>query len=507
MRAKVWTLWLTTSAGLAGALGASACTPDCADAEDIQIALADGTRAGLLKCPTNQTSGGSGGTTLACTPSAKKAPIDDSCGVFVRAAGDDSNEGTKDRPVQTLSKALELARERAVPVYACAETMVEEPTALIVEAGALIFGGLDCAAAEPNAWAYTDEKKTEIAATGVTVRLEKGTGTELHDLRILARTSTQPGKSSVALIANEVTARLVRLEIEARDGAEGEDGAPYSDGATAGSIGTKGVNACSGLQAPGAIAPFNACSSGGDGGSGSTIMGGNGSPGLPNDGPPNFGAGETGAALCTDGTDGTPGTPGSKGPKGEGPGSLDAVQGHMGVSGQNGTPGSPGKGGGGGGGTRSVINNVNQCPGGTSVGASGGSGASGGCGGEGGVGGTAGGSSIGVVSLRSSLTFEASTIAAGKGGAPGLGGIGQSGGVGGTAGGPGGASSGNVKAACKGGRGGNGGAGGDGGNGVGGHSVGIAFTQTTEMPAPSGVTITFGDAGTDGVAAPRLQFQ
>lgn len=515
MRAKLWGVLLRGAAGLVGALGAAGCTAkECdPDAPGIRELTESTERAGLLLCPSGVGSSGDGGPNPACIPSDNKAPVDDACGIFVRAKGDDTNEGTKAQPVRTLSKALDLAQKKGVPVFACAEKMAVEPTRLSVEAGMLIFGGLDCEAEAPNTWAHTDAKKTEVGTPSnddVPVLLKKGSGTELHDLLIVAEAASTPGKSSIAVIANEVTARFIRVTIEARDGAKGEDGAPFSSPAMAGEDGTSGATACTGNPVFGGVGPSNVCSSGGDGGSGGTTVGSSGTTGLPDNGIPNYGAGESSMAPCASGADGEPGMPGADGANGDGLGTLNAMDGYVGESGKDGTLGSHGRGGGGGGGSKSVINNVNQCPGGTSVGASGGSGASGGCGGAGGNGGKFGGSSIGVVSLRSTLTFESSEIRVGNGAAPGFGNNGQSGGVGGELGGAGGVGSGNVKAACKGGRGGNGGAGGFGGNGVGGHSIGIAYTVMTETYEPSGISdqdIKIGAAGAGGVAVTLQKFE
>jgi hypothetical protein len=76
-------------------------------------------------------SGGDGGTNPACVPSENNGPVSDDCGVFVATSGKDGNEGTKESPVATLAKAVELAEGKSRRVYACAE-MFEEALVLDV---------------------------------------------------------------------------------------------------------------------------------------------------------------------------------------------------------------------------------------------------------------------------------------------------------------------------------------------------------------------------------------
>jgi hypothetical protein len=100
-----------------------------------------------------------GGVDTACVPSSAAGPIASTCGVFASSsAGSDDNTGAKDKPVQTLAKAISLAKSKNQPVYACAEAFAE---ALEVPEGVTIFGGLDCTAPE---WAYVGAtSKTTIS--------------------------------------------------------------------------------------------------------------------------------------------------------------------------------------------------------------------------------------------------------------------------------------------------------------------------------------------------------
>jgi hypothetical protein len=103
--------------------------------------------------------GSDGGTPVECVPSESTAIVADTCGVFVAVSGDDSNDGTKDSPVATLGKAVELAGAGSSKrVYACAETFEE---ALVLDGGIEMYGGLDCA----KGWAYAGAtSKTTLTA-------------------------------------------------------------------------------------------------------------------------------------------------------------------------------------------------------------------------------------------------------------------------------------------------------------------------------------------------------
>jgi hypothetical protein len=455
--------------------------------------------------------GGSGGASTsstggagACDPSQGEGLIDDACGVFVRASGDDTDSGTKASPVATLARAIELATEANKPVFACAEVFSE---AVVVPAGTVIYGGLDCAAG----WAYVgDEARTTIAppAGEIPLKLVKGGSgaTRLVDIIAEAAPGTPgTGQSSIAAIVNDVDATFERCDLIAGDGADGAPGetpqtsvGPTSkdDPAIKGKPGTK---ACSGGGSgnPGAPATENAlCKSsiGGAGGTGLETTGGKGDDGkpLPVPNPSNYGIGGdgAGASSCESGESSNVG---AKGARGAGATALGEISssGYTGVEGSPGGAGAPGQGGGGGGGAKGAAG----C-----FGASGGSGGAGGCGGGGGSGGKAGGSSIALISLGASLTFKGVKLTAGSGGSGGAGAPGQVGGVGG-AGGPGGAGD-TAKMTlpgCAGGQGGPGGSGGGGGGGRGGHSIGIAFTGAAPGAATlSGATITTQMAGEGG---------
>ncbi|MGK4006745.1 PGRS family protein [Sorangium sp. So ce1036] len=447
---------------------------------------------------------------------------DGTCGVFVSARGDDSNRGTPDEPVKTFGRAIELAYSRAGAriIYACAgegQTFTEQ---VVVSESVTIYGGLDCASAWE--WIGGDTKTLLTAGEGEVPLRMRGAGTvHLEDLHIVAQSTGAQvpegerkgdGMSSIAMIVDGMTVQFKRCALEAGDAAPGADGAPYEGdefSAPNGPDGLPGVDACSeGAAALGGAEVTNDCgtpeldddSSGGSGGLGQVSSGGYGNQGSPT-GPAspvdNRGSGESALGeSCTPGGAGEAGGNGAPGDNAPAPGTISS-NGYAGAPGADGQRGKPGQGGGGGGGARGAPANSQdrRCPdagGQARAGASGGSGGAGGCGGKGGRGGRPGGSSIALLSIDASLSFEDVTLRAGKGGDGGDGGFGQEGGNGGVGGRRGELVPGSygLLPACDGGLGGTGGTGGRGGGGQGGHSVGIAWrgSQVTDSSEPPSIT-------------------
>lgn len=443
--------------------------------------------------------GGTGGTPINCIPSDDgKSAVDATCGVFVSATGDDGATGAQDKPVQSLKKAAVLAMAGDKRIYACAEELAG---ATQLPAGITVYGGLDCGVL-PRSWKYIGDKtKTTITADAETIplTLASGAGTKLFDLHVIAKAAVNPGGSSIAVVADQVTAELTRCAFDAGDAQAGAPGQKYSSAAQAGVAGEQGASACSGATVNGGNPVSSMCgaldSSSGNGGQGFSASGGPGGPGLPN-GTPNGGLADSGAG-CDLGTTGDNGASGMPGLGALGLGTISTA-GFAGVIGGPGLVGPPGQGGGGGGGAKGGTGAGKCLMAAMAGGAAGGSGGSGGCGGAGGKGGNPGGSSIALLSLGSSLTFSAVTLSTGAGGVGGDGGAGQDGG------GPGSPGKGGVvpmtatslSVGCDGGLGGTGGKGGKGGGGIGGHSIAIAFTGTE--PAKSGWMATTGKFGAGG---------
>ncbi|WP_437713050.1 PGRS family protein [Sorangium sp. So ce448] len=494
MRRMDWSGVVVVLAGLAVAAGAGCGTlsPDCPH---------------RFRCEPVAGSGGGGGTPEECVPNESGRAVEDQCGVFVAASGDDAGAGTKGAPVKTLREAVARAKQEGATrrVYACAE---ELQGASEVPGGVAIFGGLDCA----GGWGWIGEtKKTEItAAEGeIPLVMRGGDGAvRVEDVHVTARAidpsnEEARGMSSVAVVAESIAVELARCTLEAGDAADGRDGEPYEEPALAGEQGNPGKDACSAeIVVPGGV-KRNTCgtpddpsddSTGGRGGIGELDSGGDGGTGTPT-GAENRGSGQN-TATCTAGSAGTEGAAGEPGLSASGLGALSS-SGYAGASGNPGTPGAAAQGGGGGGGARGGIA-ANQCAADSAGGASGGSGGPGGCGGKGGNPGGAGGASIALVSLDATLTFDDVSLKTGRGGRGGNGGPGQEGGIGGI-GGPGGTVPDGIQslnAGCAGGPGGKGGIGGIGGGGIGGHSLGIAFRGSP--PPTDGLTIATGEPGPGG---------
>jgi hypothetical protein len=474
----------------------------------------------------------------ACIPHHNATAIADYCGIFVSASrGNDALGGTKSAPVQTLEKAIEMAKGR--PVYACAETF---PEAVSMPAGTRLYGGLDCA----DGWKYVGTTtKTTIgpAANSIPLRVHgEGQTTRIEDVRATATEPTWPGSSSIAVwVAAGTTAEFMRCEFVAGNGAAGADGESLPpDSALDGAPGNVGADACSGSVFngnPGAMSAVKTCeggemSIGGKGGDGGKIVGpplkalagGDGEAGQPAG---KYGAGGTGEPDISSlswcpatgsgqlGDDGAPGEPGAGA---TGLGTLEPY-GYVGTAGAAGATGKPGQGAGGGGGAKG---GTSICGGFEGAGASGGSGGSGGCGGKGGGGGNGGGASIALVSRAAQVLLTDCTLTAVNGGDGGTGGTPQHGGLGGLGGlgGTGAISGSGSSYACDGGRGGTGGRGGLGGGGSGGPSIGIAYTGaapeqrgtvmiTTGIPGtggPGGDFNVAGNAGANGIAAAVQKF-
>jgi hypothetical protein len=445
--------------------------------------------------------GGTGGSIPAgCDPSQNKDPVANTCGVFVSTAGDDGNPGTKDKPLKTLTAAV----AKGATIYACAgATPFKE--ALVVDKAVTLFGALDC-----GTWLYDAATKTQLTAGNDEIPLKltsSASGSDVYDFAITADDAMADGGSSIAVIADGVTASFTRTDITAGNGKDGLPGTTPADpvGPTdpndASIKGNDGKVACMdpAQQFGGAAKENMLCPAasggpiGGKGGAADTLSGSNGDVNPATAETALGGQGQPAADptwSCTVGQ-GAIGAKGGTGDAGIGAqsteiGTIDK-DGYAGVNGGAGGAGKPGQGGGGGGGAKGKT----MC-----AGASGGGGGAGGCGGHGGTGGKAGGASIGIVSLGATLSFEAVTIALGAGGKGGDGGDGQGGGTGGNGGNGGNGSANGLSDACNGGKGGQGGQGGKGGGGRGGHAIGIAYTGTTAPATKGGVT--FAPAGTPG---------
>ncbi|MFO0611528.1 MAG: hypothetical protein U0414_02985 [Polyangiaceae bacterium] len=456
----------------------------------------------------------SSGVVADCLPTLTAGPKDDTCGVFVDPnGGSDGAAGTMAAPQKTLGAAL-ITWIPGKAIYVC-DGALTDTEALTVQAGVIVYGGLDCGAGYK---VKSDAARTTLApkAGAIPLTLTGGAAaTELHGLAITATADTVPGSSAIGVVVGDVSATLERVDITAGDGVAGTNSTTPTDNIGPSNpmdamiVGNAGANANTmtpGTKNPGGPAKVNPlCQSiGGAGGDGGEVLamtpqnGGGGTDGsaVPLPAPdPNDGKGGSGGSACTPGAQGAAGTDVIDGAGASGPQSVGklSLTGYQGVSGAKGPDGNPGQGGGGGGGAKGKTSPDTR-------GASGGSGGAGGCGGHGAPGGGPGGASLALVLLGASApTLMDVTLVTGKGGDGGTGAAGQSGAIGGLGGLKGfGTGAPATAAACSGGDGGSGSSGGAGGGGRGGHSLGIAYV--TAAPA-SGFMVTHGAAGAAGTTA------
>jgi hypothetical protein len=467
---------------------------------------------------------------------AEKFP-DDQCGFFVSSSlGDDSNEGSRARPLKTLREAGVRADPGEWRIFACAEVF-EEP---LILSGVDLWGGFDCA----NGWTYRGSEARTVFATVEPsenrVRGDYRRGAMLANVRIVApdeiirldtfgvtltdpvlRVNSRenpvrilgsqivagnnlgPGSGSVALDIDgndrpESTVEIVDSEVIAKDAGAGPPWGITETVHGSGEDGKRGGSTCSSDRTPGApavtITFVGDASTGGRGGDGLLSHGEPGADGQPIVMPNPTGTGLGGLGqrdtACTDGHSGARGADGDYGPGGKKPISI-----HLpffnGIFlpmnwGSPGARGRMGQGGGGGGGSRG---GERTCAPGPLGGASGGSGGSGGYGGRYGHGGGPGGFSVGIHLRGGKLILRRTSIQTGHGGHGGDGGPGFAGTPGGL-GGDGGSGAKGVLPGCRGGDGGHGGTGGPGGGGMGGSSIRILY-QDTLVLNPDDIDATF----------------
>ncbi|NUP10379.1 MAG: hypothetical protein HOW73_30380 [Polyangiaceae bacterium] len=357
------------------------------------------------------------------------AVVSDDCGVFV-SPGATGGDGTKAKPLASVAEAIE---SRATSIYVCGDKLVE---AVSLPPALALYGGFDC-----GAWTFEEASRTEITAGAevVPLTLLGGGGAVVEGFVVRASGGVGPSSSSIAMIADQATATLRRVDFVSGNAQPGLGGTP-------GDPGTPGNPGSSTTSASSALGGTSSCNAkGGRGGSAASQdePGDAGEPSSQDNG---------GDAGCTAGGQGDTGGTGDAGDDSSGFGTISIAGFTPPAIGSNGEPGASGGGGGGGG------SKIATPRGGAGGGA-------GGCGGTPGTPGTSGGSSIAIVSLDAGLTFVDCTATVGDGGDGGSGGPGGPGGDGGMPG----------SGACSGGKGGKGGDGGRGGHGAGGHSLIVAF--------------------------------
>ncbi|WP_437648377.1 hypothetical protein [Sorangium sp. So ce362] len=440
-----------------------------------------------------------------CLEHLATAQVIDGCGVFVNGpffGGDDANPGTKDRPVRSIQRGIELARTGRGRVFVTSDGFDESVT---LPSGVDIFGGF-----QPLGWERLAGDTTKIgprsgARIALTVEPARASDTGAADgVSTIDHVTTSSTAPIGILVRSNTAVEIARSEIRATYGWAGRAGEewPGMNVAATGPDGLYGGDACSAATVPGGPAVVSPCdggtpSIGGKGGDGLANGAGDGDDGQPittsdpSDG--RGGDGDVPGTNCEDGFFGIFGAQGTVGATGEGIGRITET-GWEGDKAGDGGRGMPGQGGGGGGGRRGGLA---VCGVASKGGAGGGSGGAGGCGGRGGRGGGNGHPTIGIVALHARVTVRDSVIATLDAGQGGAGGPPELGGEGGR-GAPGGAV-GDGTWSCGGGSGGLGGDGGYGGPGRGGDSIGIAYLDEDQLTL-EGVTYELGPPGKGGTS-------
>ncbi|NPC76408.1 DUF1565 domain-containing protein, partial [Corallococcus exiguus] len=259
---------------------------------------------------------------------------------FVDPAGEDTgdNRGTRDTPLKTLTRALQLVQQSdggRRNVYLAVGTYAESAP-LEVTVPVSIHGGYTHTG---NNWLRPTQEPS-VLQTGpyaVTVAGVTDGGVLLDRLHVMSTTAATPGTPSVALRAiNSQEVRLRHSILEAGRGANGSEGGPGNRGG-AGHQGLAGIDGLSTNDPIGGDGGSAACAApfvGGPGGTGGTAnIGGLGTNGRPtSDGGVGGAKGASAALSCEGGSDG-------------GSCTCTGGEGGGGGKGPNGFPGTPGDGG------------------------------------------------------------------------------------------------------------------------------------------------------------------
>ncbi len=434
--------------------------------------------------------------------------IDEKLGVFVAPSGTTDGEGTRAKPVASIAKGIEIAKQSGKRVYVCEGTYRE---AIVIENKISMVGGLDCSSAS---WAIANKRSRVLSPTTPAITADNVTDpTRFEGFDVIAPDATDPSGSSIGLFAVGSPALTVaKARIDAGSGAKGDDGIPAVQLVQSGNIdglpglterdycATKPDGMCQvNVQPAAGGAPGTSICTGAavvteNGGAGGTggVWKSNPADGAHvvawwneyQNNPVFFGA-KAGVARS-----GAPAGSGTDGTSTQSAGAL-TKEGFVPAHGTRGTDGEPGKGGSGGNGYWPTASAKNQY---IWYGNSGSGGGAGGCPGLAGGEGKGGGASIAAYLVDSAMTFEGVELFAKNGGAGGRGTFGSNptpGGEGGpmvngiatTAGKPGTA----------------GGEAGSSGSGAGGSSFGLVHIGG----APT-LTKTKPQAGTPGSGAPEL---
>jgi len=459
-------------------------------------------------------------------------------GVFVSASkGVDQNDGAVARPLKTLAKAMLVAKEKNLPVIACAETYNE---ALVLVNGVTLYGYFDCT--NPD-WKRGEKHAAIASPSSPAVLADKldlkarfeGFDIYAPDIGGVAAADKVARSSIAMLVKGTKGLEIAEVHLRAGNAEGGGDGvdtaevntetAPTSPTPSQQFLGCPfGFAQCAMMSyAPPPLrentpitckygAPGGPGGAGGDGalwvdGQRKTAIG-HDFTGKPFFALPQTAAGgapaQTYAPETSDGRNGAKGESGAAGTNGGW--SLDAEGGFVPGNGTAGVVGGPGQGGGGGAGNfvwRSEAGGTLPVPTtGYAWAGTGGAGGTGGCGGLPGTPGRGAGASIGLLVVASEISVKTSRIEARAGGAAGKGALGQIGNNGYLGGFPLFAPN-DRRLGAPGGDGGPGGDAGPSGHGSPGPSIALAYKGQRPNVDASSVTLTPGTPGTGQSALAR----
>ncbi len=452
----------------------------------------------------------------ASKPPVVENPIDFAQAVFLAPDGSDSNSGTQDLPVQSITQGYAIAQSLGKKYLLFSVGTYDLVTTLQLQAGISLYGGYD----QNSNWVFSwdNEVVLNISAPLAMLADHIVASTVLGHLTIRGGNASTLSESAYGIFINASNGLKIRhCHIMAGKGADGSAGTTVGGTAASGGDGSAGQPGCEDSSG------FCGACNQPQGGSGGTAShgrnggkGGNagrdgdngiagsagvgdaaGGPGTPK------GQGNWNTPVDYSGITGTDGADGTNGAGGTISADSFTSAGVTPASGASGTTGSPGNGGGGGGGGGGGETECN------SYGGGGGGGGAGGFGGQAGGGGGYGGSSFAIYLWDSNVEITNSSLVTTGGGLGGDGGTGQEGGTGGQGGHGVLANAGNSYGGSdeqddgsnggRGGNGGKGGTGGHGGGGPGGCSVGVLLGGTSN-PQLTSISYQLGDAGAGGTS-------
>ncbi len=428
---------------------------------------------------------------------------DTSHAIFVSVnAGSDSNAGTMEAPVASITRGIQLAQIAGKDVYVAGGVYKLNST-LTLASGVSLYGQYS----GPPSWSRAASNNTIITgATPALVAVNITAETHIEGFTIRANAPVGSGLSAYGIRivggSGVVVVRYDSISVTAGgDGATGNGGVGGLSGGSGG-LGVSGdcstqVNATGGAGGSSVCGGYGGA--GGAGGYGAS----NGAPGQSGNGGAPGGTGGAYGNPAGWGGGGYLGANGTSGNNGPAAASAGVVSGgvYIPASGYPGTIGSSGTGGGGGGGGGGGYC-ILFCTWGTGNGGGGGGG--GGCGGGAGSGGEGGGGSFGIFVANAVARISGNVIQTGNGGNGGRGGDAGPGGIGGNGGGGAGVCTNYVGGGGAGGNGGNGGYGGAGSGGSGGPSVGVYVVSAGVAMGYNSISVGSGGLSGAGGSNPAL---